>query len=321
MKPIGQFTVDTDLAHANLTAADEVTAEKGHYVYLDFWVVAPGSDYYLRVSRGDENGGSFALELMSPTGMDGNGDGVPEVYRLTETIGSAAASLRVGFLVNEAEVDPRAMAQYLRSGYASSNFTLLRGVYQEARDGMSYTSSDRFTIYEPNGDLHPFGLNGSYCVTMPLTVRGNAVAYASIADRLTVQLTNRWRTVTTAQGVSLEQMFQTAIAGRGLESTEQMKSVFYQGYLQGQFAPYVNTGTFIKRTADLYAMAQSSNANLASLDTAGATDDIYITMLQQNVPQRIRMFIWLEGQDVDCINQTGAQDLALSIELAGSNQQ
>lgn len=321
MKPYDEFTVDTDLAYANLTAQDAETAEKGHYIYLDFWVVSPRSDYVLRVSRGDENGGSFALELMSPAAVDGNGDGTPEVYRLVETTGSAAASLRIGFLVNEADADSDAMACYLRSGYAASDVTTLRGVYQESKDGMSYEAFDRFTIYEPNADKHPFGIDVTYSMTLPLAVMGNTVMPVSIADRLTVQLTNRWRMVTDMDGIALEQMFQTAIAGKTYGSLDEMKTAFYHGYLQGQFAPYINTGAFVKRTADLYAMAQSSNGNLASLDTAGATDDVYITALQQNVPQRIRMFIWLEGQDVDCNNQTGAHDFALSIELAGSDQQ
>jgi hypothetical protein len=31
------------------------------------------------------------------------------------------------------------------------------------------------------------------------------------------------------------------------------------------------------------------------------------------------MFIWLEGQDVDCVNVSQVLDLALSIEFAGGN--
>ena len=52
---------------------------------------------------------------------------------------------------------------------------------------------------------------------------------------------------------------------------------------------------------------------------AGATDDVYIVKLEKNVPQRIRLFIWLEGEDVDCVNSASASAFAFRIELAGSN--
>lgn len=59
--------------------------------------------------------------------------------------------------------------------------------------------------------------------------------------------------------------------------------------------------------------------SLKSLSLAGATDDAYIVDLERNVPQRIRMFIWLEGQDVDCTNDVKQSGVVVSIELAGSN--
>ena len=63
-----------------------------------------------------------------------------------------------------------------------------------------------------------------------------------------------------------------------------------------------------------------SAADVAQLKTAGATDDVYIIELERNVPQRIRMFIWLEGQDVDCTNVTELSSLMLYLELAGSTE-
>ena len=84
-------------------------------------------------------------------------------------------------------------------------------------------------------------------------------------------------------------------------------------------SPYVDMGRFYKRTSDL-ASYQGTVAADQKLDTAGAVDDVYIIELERNVPQRIRMFIWLEGQDVDCTNLSGAASLILNLEFAGSTE-
>jgi hypothetical protein len=59
---------------------------------------------------------------------------------------------------------------------------------------------------------------------------------------------------------------------------------------------------------------------LETLDTAGATDDVSIIQLTKHIPQRIRMFIWLEGQDVDCVNAAAASSFAVNLELAGGSE-
>ena len=58
---------------------------------------------------------------------------------------------------------------------------------------------------------------------------------------------------------------------------------------------------------------------LGPVYTANATDDVYIVRLEKNVPQRIRMFVWMEGQDADCVNSAEASSFAFRIELAGSH--
>ena len=58
----------------------------------------------------------------------------------------------------------------------------------------------------------------------------------------------------------------------------------------------------------------------APSQTAGATDDVIIVDLQKDVPQRIRMFVWVEGQDVDCTNVLADAGLMINLELAGSSR-
>ena len=87
--------------------------------------------------------------------------------------------------------------------------------------------------------------------------------------------------------------------------------------------PYVERASFFQNTAALYSYcSHNGSANAEDLDhlrLAGATEDVYIAKLEKNIPQRIRMFVWIEGQDVDCINAATTGSFALSVELAGSN--
>lgn len=312
VKPIEEFLLDSQLSHANVT--NPKAALQGSYVYLDFWVVSPGVDYELRIAQGDESAGSFLIELMKPTD---SGDGE---YELVETLGSVAASARIGFLVNHDTIMDDTMLYYAASGNCPSAYTSLRGEYQEMGDNILYSSNYVFTIYEPNGDLHPDGENGTYVETRPLAWTGGGVVLADIQDRLTVQLSNYW-----SEGVNseyyIQEAFKAAIAGKSYSSADDVWTDFYQNYLQRQVHSYVNKGNFITSTAALYnamTLGTVSQESLNELESSGATEDICIAHLEKNIPQRIRMFVWLEGQDADCKEIQGTATFALGIELAGS---
>ena len=330
LKDTDLFTVDEVLAHANLTRDQVEKINQGSYIYLDFWVVSPGADYRLRVSTGDGSGGSYAIGLMEPEEVDADNNGVAESYQLVPTSDAAAASLRVGFLTNQQISNDMSMYLYHSSIGYSDQYNSLKGVYPEKGEP-TMQPVNRFLIYEPNGTLHTQASgveNGSYVVTRPLDGSG-APMEVDVSDRLTVQDTTTW---TEAVGSSLiEQVFQGTVATKGFrsETLKELSSEFYVDYLQGQVGAYVEKGKFFTVTKNLYTYALSNNADAAWVDglrmekdpnwLAGATDDVYIVDLERNVPQRIRMFVWLEGQDVDCTNEATQSGLAISIELAGSN--
>ena len=84
----------------------------------------------------------------------------------------------------------------------------------------------------------------------------------------------------------------------------------------------MTSGRFIKNTEDLYKAATGDTVVADALDelaVAGTTDTAVIVNLQKNVPQKIRMCIWIEGQDVDCVNGAAANHFTMNIELAGSS--
>ena len=308
----GGYVLDDTLSRANqLQGASDL--DKGHYIYLDFWVVSPGADYTLRVSS-DGGTGSFALDVPQPQ-EDGAGG-----YALAfQAEGSAAASVRIGFLADSTTVVDDTMLYYQRSANASGQYTRLKGVF--GSDRQNY----RFYIYEPNGNYHPdsdLAQSGSYVLTRPLSLVDSQPVAVDVADRLSVQLNNQWRKTGSGE-YQLEEQFQTAIAGKDLsgKSLLEIRDLFYRDYLQQQVSSYAEAAKFVKSTQLLYQTATAGvvgASTLSALTQSGATEDAYIIKLEKNVPQRIRMFVWLEGQDVDCASSAFADGLVLGLELAGS---
>ena len=331
IKEITDFELDRTLARANLPDTEESTGLDGHYIYLDFWVVSPADGYKLRVSTGNESedSGSFVISLPEPAEADSDQDGKADHYVLQNVDETGAAAVRVGFLVNQefAKFDDR--SHYYSSDTYDSRYTHLMGQYQEpGEDVLLYQAAqNRFTIYEPNADSHPLVLDGDYWITSPLGYRDGTLAETDIRNILTVQKTNSWHTGSNGTETLLEQEFKTAMIGSTFkeDAGDEMSYEFFETRLQGLLNRYVRRGFFAKSTEDLYRAANGagivSQERLAFKDTATATDDVYITTLQKDVPQRIRMFIWLEGQDADCANHALSSTFAVNIELAGSNNQ
>lgn len=321
MKDVSEFYLDSELAYANLTADQKEKIAEGSYICLDFWVVSHGGDYTLRVSTGEEGGGSFLLDMMKPVASADHYSG----YTLVEPEHQASAAVRVGFLANPVNTGDEPLLLYEESPFFDSRYTSLRGFYQDPDTGSFNLSENRFTIYEPNCDFHPTGMaqDGSYAVTQPLGLTDGQITPVSVAGQVTAQKTSSWAAAEVGTDTAIAQRFQTAMTGKELAqmTTQEICDLFYGSYMQGQYSPYVNKGSFIKNSIDLYKFGDSITAEqLNTLDTAGATSDVYIIELERFVPQRIRMFIWLEGQDVDCVNAVAASSFALSIELAGGSE-
>ena len=318
LKPFGEFIRDTELGFANLTDSDADKALKGSYAYVDFWVVSPADNCNLRISTGSGDSGSFVVNLMEVVEtVDGS-------YVLEPADSGIASSVRIGFLVNEDVVLDESMVEYVSSDYYSSNYKYLQGRYQEPGDAASTAENYAFTIYEPNGNVHMDG-SEDYLITKPLAVVDGSIRATDVSGRLVVQKESCWSEALTGEGTYLQQMFQAYIAGKTFEkgSAEVLEKGFYGGYLQYLLASYVDKGEFIKSTGSLFGLATDDKVpkdNLSMLAEAGATDDMVIATLERDIPQRIRMFIWLEGQDADCINEIATSKFIINIELAGSKQ-
>ena len=164
-----------------------------------------------------------------------------------------------------------------------------------------------FLIYEPNGT------DGStYTVTRPQTTSGES---DDISGRLTVQQTSHWKQET------LDDAFAQFVKAADKDGSDLLNKdalavarQFYTEKLNGLYRPYVASGKFYQHAADLY------DGNAASAPVSGAAADGVILRLKANEPQRIRLFVWLEGEDVDCTNDAQNALLGIHLELAGSDQ-
>lgn len=289
INPFTEFEVDGKLQNANLEEA-----EGGHYIYVDFWMVSPSSEFNIRVATdAKKNEGSYLIELPKDEKLEN------ETVDLTTAQGMIEASARVGFLVNTETVDEKAKEAYRSSEAYVKQYETLRGVYPEK--GEEPSGEYQFSIYEPNADSHPSEqlMDGEYIITTPLCYNpyGMSITEENISKRLMVQGKNTWRTT----------------------------SMLYTDYQQNQIDAYVKSGNFYKLTSALYDHAVEGVVSIDSMNqimTAGATDDVMITTLASNTPQRIRMYIWLEGQDADCTNTSSveASSFALNLELSGADQ-
>ena len=320
LKPVNEFDVDTSLEYANVTDSHK----GGKYIFLDFWVVSPGSEYLLRVSMDRKSGeGSSLLELPRAVDDDSKISG----FALTNCSGYVQSIARVGFLVNRDTARSLDMQAYTRSDKYDSRYNKLLGVYKRSGDASLILNENRFTIYEPNGLFHVApGLDqGDYSVTSPLgyDIFAHRISEADISGSLTVQTNSVWTSLNNERRI--DQIFQAGVSGVSDLTSENAAYHFYNNYLQWQITPFISAGEFVTNTASLYANASDgvvpASRLAANVDTSGATDDVYITMLERNTPQRIRMFIWLEGQDVDCVTSNSeVTDFMLNLELAGASK-
>ena len=138
-----------------------------------------------------------------------------------------------------------------------------------------------------------------------------------VRDRLTVQKTSQWKRE------SLDDAFAQFVKAADKDGSDLLNKdalavarQFYTKALGGQYRPYVTSGQFYQRAADLYENAE----NAENAESSGAATDGVILRLKANQPQRIRLFVWLEGQDADCTNDAQNALLGIHLELAGSDQ-
>lgn len=312
-----EYLEDTTLSSANLTARPK---SGGNYLYLDFWVVAP-KDYDLRVSTATQGSGQSGSYVKVFPQVKKNTAGN---YSLDDTQRQAESSLRIGFLVNEDVVSGDSYKK--NSTNYDSAYKILKGEYQKPGEALP-TSQTSFTIYEPNCDWHAdTKFSGQYKETQPLALvdgKPQPVTLESVQTKLAAQTSATWTRTDDGTQTKLAQALQTAMleakaTERSVTNGQSAGEYLLNQYLKGQLSGYITSGQFVKSTSNLQDGVRLDKENI---EKYGAADDAVIVSLKKNVPQRIRMFVWLEGQDIDCTNEAALKTLLLNLELAGETKQ
>lgn len=335
------YVMDNKLSNGNIQKTEEDAADKGSegsYAYIDFWMVSPQEDCNVRLSIGDKEEGSYVIGL--PRAKE---DATAQTgFSLEEEDQLVSSTVRLGFLVNTDEItDNLPMQTYAASEDYSGLYKQLKGIYQEKGETIPSDTDYQFTIYEPNGDLHSSqgvsyiqtqnGLeyvdcnDGDYVVTNPIGYENGKAVIADSPQQLTVQKKNTWKRAENGE-LMLSQIFQSFLMNQDLDgvSEEEITSLFYQREETESYSGYVERGSFIQNTQELYLAGNdgvTKAKNMKYVGEANTTEQAIIVNLKKNVPQKVRMYVWLEGQDIDCVRETAAEYFAVGIELAGSQHE
>ena len=347
----GQLKAASDISELTGRALQE-RSDLGYYVYADFWMVTEEDNgcrvrltvphYDTRSQLEDEeieqgSYGSYVLQTCELVeGEDGNS--VALLSRKAET------SMRVGFLLNP-DTDTAAMITKMNQANGTS------------LDAYTYSPlAKKFLIYEPNAEKRsaankPLGgetedggndgrkvdyivgykfnsdsyENGMYFATQPIMavtkIRTNPDTGANEnyiggtpvnipTDRLLIQKSSEWE---------LDTLKETLENGEKPDSND-------VAYPMGGFLN--TTSVYDTLNADTNSENEINNesriADISTESGAGHSDvagSSVIVTLKKDTPLKIRLFVWIEGQDVDCWNDIAAGSFIVNLELAGESIQ
>jgi hypothetical protein len=294
LKDPSEFILDNSLSHANIKkytsdgteltgAALKAAQEQGYYVCAEFWLKTQEESCKVRLSVPSDASSLDDWEKEQGTyGTYALADYELKDNNLSVLDTRAQTALRVGFLIGKG------------------------------------TSTQRFVIYEPNaderssldkpssstsstGDRYVVGydnsatdyLDGYYIPTYPIAKNASGVGAISGIDsgNLIIQRKSAWNTAA----------LQTTLQNGKIPGSNQVATM----------------GSFIGNSVALINSVDK-NTGMASMtgNTAIAGGTTIIT-LTKNTPQKVQMFVWIEGQDVDCWNDIAAGSFIINLELAG----
>lgn len=290
--------------------------------------------------------GSYVLQTYELSEDDSGNATVNFISRQAET------AMRVGFLLNPdsdtTEVIERINTARGNSGSGDSGNGADDENESKTLDPTTYDLlQNKFFIYEPNADLRsavnkPLGgekedwtekvdyvlgyrfnnenyLDGKYFATQPIKAvtktktderTGETVQYiggelANIStDKLLIQKHSAW---------DLTSLQEKLEKGETINSNDVLFP--FGGFLK-------TPDVYNILDADINTESEINNASRIA-DISGMQTDIagssVIVKLTKDTPLKIRLFIWIEGQDVDCWNDIAAGSFIVNLELAGES--
>lgn len=274
----------------SLLTSDEVNiysnngnSENNYYVYTDI---------YIRTSN--ESQEYFSLVLSNPSSLDSVQEQETNfgTFVLYEPLiddddnlitNDAMASLRIGFQVYD-QVD------------ADTSVTLI-----EEDAVTEYEEEGPFYIYEPNADMRSQDFSSYNDLSTESTLSNLAYIYSESGDIYTVNYNEIGEGVqtTVVPQIAEDESFELATVGSDTDET-----VLIQQYTSSW---------------DLSELAQGFDSNSLSEIGDFVSDTPEMTTVSVGEVKKIRIYFWLEGQDIDCWNQIAGGNIYANLEFTSGN--
>ncbi len=324
-----QFIMDDALTYGNVSSlgadGSELTGyeqiaqnSRGYYVYADFWLMTE-EEYGARVrltvpsmvTDSDVASGIYGSYVLAKPalGTDSHGN-----YVLASEGRNAETTMRVGFLVNPTQTaganggmtaDP-----HYNNEYEGNTFYIYEPNADRRSDSGKPLADDDGEVdyiagYQFNSATY---LDGNYFATQPIGVTSDGAGGTTYApvdldpERLLIQKASAWNAESTVDKLLHERALDSgdvAFPMGGFLNGEQI----YDGLQDDSHA-----GSGIENAGRIL------NVSAAATDIAGSTP---IITLKPGEPVKVRLFVWIEGQDVDCWNDIAAGSFLVNLELAG----
>ncbi len=335
---ISEFTLDDTLEYANVYAyrtdgsgnpipdsplegIELMDAQaKGHYVYTDFFLMTGEGICDVRLSKPKNMEvlqdwevaqgiyGSFAIASLIDSG-----EGHLEASELL----AGESALRIGFLpisIGEAVLDADT-GEILKDEDGNIIYE-----YSPVNEGDGY----RFVIYEPNADMRSYEgkpgsagsehteiyvigytfdgddyQDGNYIRTTPIAhITDNEDDHYDLKEidpeRLIIQRKSTWKDLS------------------GFDPSELAVDIE-----NARVSQYLNMGEFVSDSSFVYGEDRIVDLEDGSIAKGNASDTV-VVRLSNNRPLKIRLFVWIEGQDVDCWNDISADRFLVNLEFGGT---
>ncbi len=295
LKDPSEFILDDTLAHANVLkvnskgvllseAALQAAREKGYYIYTEFWL------------KTEEEACNVRLSVPSLGQLDDweIKQGLYGTYVLSkyQIVGEglavmdigAQAALRVGFLTNPDSSIRR-------------EFYIYEPNADQRSDSNKPSTMEQYVVgYNKNADNSNY-MENYYIPTRPIAKGSDGKGKIADIDnsKLMIQKQSFW-------------------------DMNALNKAYGEKKDLSKWSNYVETmGRFVANNRLLLEAEQENGMYPMTKANEAVAGETVILRLEKNQPQKVRLFIWIEGQDVDCWNDIAIGSLAINLELAGES--
>jgi len=335
---IEDFILDDTLQYANVSVldagGDPLTGEalleaqsRGYYVYTDFWMKTEEDGAKVRLSiphtyadttarhsgTGEEPGlnteeiqkAVYGTYVLGEPELDES-----DVTKLKARNEEPETALRVGFLIYQDTETLKPVTEGIgANGVPEEDVQLPFMIYEPNADKRAAGTAQELLIPDKEGnttairDDYVAGSSftqleeGKYYATQPIAKDedGGITLQTVSAENMIVQMASAWDTASVIKTMN----------GQWGNTVKKPNSNDVETF--GEFIDMDGYDADVNTPILLSSVAE---------ETGNAGSNI-IVELDKETPIRVRLFVWLEGQDVDCWNDIAAGTFRINLELAG----